>query len=39
VLGFGRHARVGRGVHSGGPLQVTDLLLQRVDLALLIGWG
>jgi hypothetical protein len=32
--------RAGRGrIHGGGALQVTDLLLQRVDLALLIGWG
>src|SRR5208282_6267985 len=32
------HAGAGRGgVHGSGPLHVTDLLLQRVDLALLVG--
>jgi hypothetical protein len=36
-LGCGCGRRRRRGVHGGRPLQVTDLLLQRVDLHPL-GW-
>jgi hypothetical protein len=35
-LGLARRTGTGRGVHGRGPLEVADLLLQRVNLALLV---